>query len=1140
LDPLVSYFHWSKFNMNKESEGPYINVETNIKGLKYSDKVTTPLLLEKVEVEIEILPTSQFYKQSTTLTFKNFTNKKLEGEFVFPIPEYSTICGFSYEINDEMVEASIVEKLKAEKTFTSEVSKENTVSFVESISGNQFRTKIYPWEPNSNKKVKVDFVANLKMKQKTNNFLLDILLEISKQEKLSYISISLKISGEQKQIPILLSNEKIEFLEKQEGVFHMEIQRNQFKGLDHLKIQIPSNITESVLVEKNPLQETFYFDIKQNVEMRNLKEKEANHISILWDSSLSRDNLVKRELEFLKEILKSKQGKLKIDLFIFSNTLEFKGTLSDESEVLNILNELEYDGGTNLIQLEAFEFGKYDYCLFFTDGFDSLSFVDCPYYFQSKCPIYTINSKEVANFKVLRRISEESNGRFIHLDETSELNDLVSSIGTSPFCLLFVEFNEDEICEIYPSKPTPIESNSIHINGILLSEVAYVVLNFGFGEEILEKKKVTLTKKNAQTSTIIGIQWATQCLNELDTFSNHFKDQILEIGRKFSIVTENTSLMVLHTLQQHIDNGIAPSKSRKSMYEDYQKHLLETEKLNHFKTGQKLEKVKNWWNAYLEWYQKDFVNGNEMMNKTTEIHQEVEVKQKELANLQKELSKRFDSAIQKKHEEMESKFKEEQRLKETDFENFKEEIQEELNKINESKVRSRKISALQSKIDKYLQKMKSTEFPDSPDKKIQNKRKRVSQTARKSTGGKAPRMAGKTSNTAGLSTGGGTSAKELPSESENTSLIKVKEWNSDLEYIQEMNKVEKENYYSTYLKLRENEKFSPAFYLDICSFLFNKNMIKESLKVISNLTELEFDSPQLLRIIAYKLEEIGELKLCIQMFRKVLSMNPHEPQSYRDLALVLEKIGNYKEALQLFYKVLIGEWTSDFEEIEITVLQEMNRLIEFHGTCGVEIPKEFIKNTPLELRIVMAWDSFKVDIDLHTMEPNGDHVYFGKKLSTYGGLNSRDFRAGYGPETYSLKHALPGVYKISSNFYSNHQQRITGGTTILLSLFTDYGVKDKEKCKQIIVKLNGINDNSEIGEIEIKNEERGKWIIDLNFEQDKLMKLTESIEKIQRIEEQKKQEIFNSVESEYLKKIEELKEKLKRKLVELKDNLKIE
>ena len=45
----------------------------------------------------------------------------------------------------------------------------------------------------------------------------------------------------------------------------------------------------------------------------------------------------------------------------------------------------------------------------------------------------------------------------------------------------------------------------------------------------------------------------------------------------------------------------------------------------------------------------------------------------------------------------------------------------------------------------------------------------------------------------------------------------------------------------------------------------------------------------LLRVLGYRLLQIGQLDLAVQTFEQVLDLRPEEPQSYRDLALALAR-----------------------------------------------------------------------------------------------------------------------------------------------------------------------------------------------------------------------------------------------------------
>ena len=54
------------------------------------------------------------------------------------------------------------------------------------------------------------------------------------------------------------------------------------------------------------------------------------------------------------------------------------------------------------------------------------------------------------------------------------------------------------------------------------------------------------------------------------------------------------------------------------------------------------------------------------------------------------------------------------------------------------------------------------------------------------------------------------------------------------------------------------------------------------------------------------------------------------------------------------------------------------------------------------------------DVDVHVREPSGEEAYYGHRRTRLGGLVSRDFTRGYGPEEYMLRRALPGAYAVAA------------------------------------------------------------------------------------------------------------------------------
>ena len=108
--------------------------------------------------------------------------------------------------------------------------------------------------------------------------------------------------------------------------------------------------------------------------------------------------------------------------------------------------------------------------------------------------------------------------------------------------------------------------------------------------------------------------------------------------------------------------------------------------------------------------------------------------------------------------------------------------------------------------------------------------------------------------------------KKKHSEAEVKSTIKLKEWSPDLIYLN--NIANSSNPYETYLKEKSKMRDYPAFYLDFCNFFFKKLKNKDfGLRVLSIVSELELNNPQLYRIVENKPNEESTLLKLIRYLK---------------------------------------------------------------------------------------------------------------------------------------------------------------------------------------------------------------------------------------------------------------------------------
>lgn len=298
--------------------------------------------------------------------------------------------------------------------------------------------------------------------------------------------------------------------------------------------------------------------------------------------------------------------------------------------------------------------------------------------------------------------------------------------------------------------------------------------------------------------------------------------------------------------------------------------------------------------------------------------------------------------------------------------------------------------------------------------------------------------------------------------------IALRKWQPDSTYARRMRAASGDAVYAAYLDERPGYTNSTAFFLDAADILLDRKQPALALRVLSNLAEMNLEDRHILRILAYRLRQQGEVALALPLLERVQALAPDEPQSWRDLALALDEAGEPQRAVEALWHVVAQPWHGRFPGIELIALTELNAVAAKAQARGVSldlssIPPELLRNLPVALRVVLAWDADNTDIDLWVTDPNGERAFYGRRLTHQGGLMSRDFTGGYGPEEFSLRDPKPGRYKVQAQFYGHRQQIVAPATTLMLQFVTGFGTP-QEKRQNVVLRLSGAKDVVEIGE----------------------------------------------------------------------------
>ncbi|MFH1920289.1 MAG: DUF2135 domain-containing protein, partial [Planctomycetota bacterium] len=217
--------------------------------------------------------------------------------------------------------------------------------------------------------------------------------------------------------------------------------------------------------------------------------------------------------------------------------------------------------------------------------------------------------------------------------------------------------------------------------------------------------------------------------------------------------------------------------------------------------------------------------------------------------------------------------------------------------------------------------------------------------------------------------------------------IVIKPWDPETPYMTELKAAGKEKAFVVYLKNRAEYGTSPAFFLDCADFFSEQGDPQLALQVLSNIAELELENPALLRVLAHRLAQTGNLDLAVLAFEEVLWLWPEEPQSYRDLALVLVRraeetlarteargldrplkkgatAGLPSSAVQIVPKITAGQASSGTQIAKGLLLQRAVKAEAVHEMEG-SVRNDYARAVELLYEVVLGeWDERFTEIEV--------------------------------------------------------------------------------------------------------------------------------------------------------------------------------
>jgi Ca-activated chloride channel homolog len=125
--------------------------------------------------------------------FYNPTSSRLEGYYLFPMPEGAIISGFSMYINGKETPAEMLDAAKARSIYEDLVRKIIDPALLEYYNRGMFKARIFPIEPHSTKRVKLSYKQSLERNNGTIGYGYPLNTEKFSSAPVSEVSIKVSI-----------------------------------------------------------------------------------------------------------------------------------------------------------------------------------------------------------------------------------------------------------------------------------------------------------------------------------------------------------------------------------------------------------------------------------------------------------------------------------------------------------------------------------------------------------------------------------------------------------------------------------------------------------------------------------------------------------------------------------------------------------------------------------------------------------------------------------------------------------------------------------------------------------------------------------------------------------------------------------
>ncbi|MEM7180290.1 MAG: VIT domain-containing protein [Spirochaetota bacterium] len=578
---------------------------------KPGSDVSVPLKLHTLSIKVKVL--GSLAQTTLDMTYYNALDRVLEGNFYLPLGAGQTVSAYALEVNGKLRQGVVVEREQARVAFESTVRRKIDPGLLEWTKGNTFKSRIYPIPAKGYKRLVVTFEQELKTLDK--GFLYSLPLNFS--HKVDFFRLHTEVFKQEVSPQLPKENELVNFrFRKWRESFLADVEYQNYLPEQTLAFLLPkTQAYRKVVTEVNKTRGVRFFYIHLIPKIQQVTKKKPQSIDLYWDASASAKNRdLQREMRLLDSYLQ-KIGDARIRLFVFRNQVEaaekFVLRGGNWSALRQRLQSISYDGGTSLGNLDL-QHCSCEEILLFTDGISNFGKSEVR---TGTVPVSIINSSNTAQHSYLQYLAQKTGGSYINLTVLTQ-KEAFAQLTSVSYRFMGVEVLSGAVRAVYPQAGAVVQ-RAFSLAGIWTGQTTRLRLRFGAGGKVLQTQDVDIPAdtKNPRIRPVSNAWlqnriikrgmleriWAQKKIADLDMLPEKNRQELISIGKKFSIVTRYTSLLVLDRVEDYAQHKIIPPKELQQEYYAIlakEKATQQKEKIEHLEQMVvKYQEMQEWWNT---------------------------------------------------------------------------------------------------------------------------------------------------------------------------------------------------------------------------------------------------------------------------------------------------------------------------------------------------------------------------------------------------------------------------------------------------------------------------------------------------------------------------------------------------------------